>query len=284
VAFRLLNVRDNISSDLAYFTNCLEVNLELTKTSIISQAENETLKHQTALTSYDWLLRMRISEHCNDASLNLGEIWLQQESMHPDDMSQKDKSAISGAVTACVQFLIDIVLSIQSKTLVPLNRTREARGLYIQKDMTSLLSRHFHHGNPGHSEFARIVPDFLKALNSSFEPAPGQKYEACLGEVSKLFLEFAVRIEKLLGQPTAEGKGKGSSKMTGTDEAIMELTEGMKTVAITKVSILSTIGVAEPLPKSITSELDNADESFFDMIEKMNMDDDGEKEGEEEDE
>jgi hypothetical protein len=97
-------------------------------------------------------------------------------------------------------------------------------------------------------------------------------------------LKFAVRIEKLLGQPTAEGKGKGSSKMTGIDEAIMELTEGMKTVAITKVSILSTIGVAEPLPKSITSELDNADESFFDMIEKMNMDDDGEKEGEEEDE
>jgi hypothetical protein len=68
----------------------------------------------------------------------------------------------------------------------------------------------------------------------------------------------------------------------------MELTEGIKTVAITKVSILSTIDVTEPLltrlKKSITSELDNADESFFDMIEKMNIDDDDKKEGEEEDE
>jgi hypothetical protein len=214
VAFRLLNVRANISSNLAYFTNCLEVNLKLTKTSIISQAENETLKHHTALTSYDWLLRMRISEHCNDASLNLDEIWLQHESMHQDDMSQKDKSAISDAVTVCVQFLMDIVLSIQSKTLVPLNRTREARGLYIQKNMASLLSRHFHHGTPGYNEFARIVPDFLKALNSSFEPALGQKYKAYLSEISKLFLEFTVSIEKLLEQLTAEGKGKESSKVT----------------------------------------------------------------------
>jgi hypothetical protein len=139
VALRLLNVRANISSGLAYFTNCLEVNLKPTKTSI--------------------------SEHCNDASLNLRKIRLQHQSIYPDNMSQKDKSAISGAVTACVQFLKNIVLSIKSKTLVPINRTREDRGLFIQKDMANLPFRQFHHGTPGHSEFARILPDFLKALN-----------------------------------------------------------------------------------------------------------------------
>src|ERR1700722_5327022 len=105
--------------------------------------------------------------------------------------------------------------------------------------MANLLSRHFHYSTPGHNEFAKIVPGFLKTLNSSFEPTSKQKYKTCLNEISKLFLKFIINIEKLLGQLTAKRKGKKNSKITNTDETVIKLIKGMKTVEITKIAFLN---------------------------------------------
>lgn len=46
---------------------------------------------------------------------------------------------------------------------------------------------------------------------------------------------------------TAEKRGKRSSKITDTDEAIMKFIKSMKTVAIIKINILNIIDVAEPV-------------------------------------
>ena len=146
-------------------------------------------------------------------------------------MSEEDESAISAAVMECTYFLRDIVSSIKGQASVRPNRNPNYCGLFYRTDMATLLVRPLRRGS-----VVGMIPEFLIDLNSSFSLKRGQRWEACLSELSELFLDFAVSLERQLEQVATKRKGNGNSRVTEAEsnEAMAELTHGMTTATVTK--------------------------------------------------
>lgn len=154
-------------------------------------------------TQYDFLIKSRITEHLNDASLCIRTIHLERDANRPEDLDKSDLEAIDNAARYTISLLKQLVQTLQPGPTVVCNYLEGASGLYEQNKLSGYLEKLGGKYDCSNKQMISILSKFVENLNSSFTVArrsgSKQLYNYQLYRWSKIFLSLAVDVEVLLG-------------------------------------------------------------------------------------
>lgn len=169
---------------------------------------------------YNDLLRERISERFNDASLCLWELWYQNTVVHPDDITPDNRAEISSGGMQCYLLLTGIIGLIRGYRRLS-NGT--SRGVYDPHSLKNLINSLTVAHSPVHQNLWTIMGRFLENLNLSFTKADeGKAYIFCFKDISELFLSVVVSVENVLQDLLCQRHGQ-AVKLQGLEDCIAGL-------------------------------------------------------------
>ncbi|KAF7589641.1 hypothetical protein BBP40_004014 [Aspergillus hancockii] len=210
--------RDRCKTDLKYCGRHLSSQLNQIRKWIVGWAVGNQSNQIEDI--YNDLLRERISERFNDASLCLWELWYQATAIHPDDITPDTHAETSSGGRQCYRLLTGIICAIRGHRRIS---DGTSRGVYEPHSLKSLIKSLAIAHSPAHRSLWIALEGFLEKLNLSFTKVDGrEEYTFYLNDISDLFLSIAVSVENILQGLLRNGNGQ-AAEIQGLEDSIAGL-------------------------------------------------------------
>ena len=144
---------------------------------------------------YNLLVRSRLTEYCNDASLCLLEIDSTVQAYHPDDRDDELVQLSANALSACQELLAEVFEATRGANPLLINTDAQARGYYSKASACCIVNTAFSRTND-RKQIAKDLRVFLRSFNALFT-LNEKRTEICasLRELSRLLLSLALAFE-----------------------------------------------------------------------------------------
>jgi hypothetical protein len=153
-------------------------------------------------TQYRRLIKSRISEYFNDASLCIRAIHCEKEAIYSEKLTESDAKAIDDAARGTIAFLGRLIRNLLPDSILAQNNVESTLGVYDERALNNHLETYSQIHGPRNEEVHRILLGLVRQLNASFKLValhPNRRYTYHLYRWSSILLSLAMGLEMLLG-------------------------------------------------------------------------------------